>query len=72
MKAKKKLEVLLKVIQRTYDKNPERQKVIHASMIEVCAEESVSPELVFFLFFLCYCLYYNGYSKKSITRVLGT
>ena len=44
MKDKKTLEVLLKVIQRVYDKNPGMQKVIDALMKEVCAEEGVSPE----------------------------
>ena len=54
MMDKKKLEVLLKVIQRTVDKNPEKQKVIDMSMIEICFEESVSPEQAFFLLlFLC-------------------
>ena len=51
---KKKLEVLLKVIQRTVNKNPEKQKVIDMSVIEICFEESVSPEQAFFLLlFLC-------------------
>ena len=49
MKDKKKLEVLLKAIQRIYD-NPEMLKVIGASIIEVCNEESVSPEQVFSYF----------------------
>ena len=67
MKDKKKLKVLLKIIQRTYDKNPEMQKVVDASMIEVCAEEGVSPEQLFFIVsFLCCCLYHNDYSKKKI------
>ena len=67
MKDKKKLEVLLKFIQRTYDKNPKMQKVIDAPMIEVCAEDGVSPEQVFFiLVFLCCCLYHNGSSIKKI------
>ena len=52
MKDKKKLEVLLKVIKRIYDKNPRTQEMIDASMIEVCAEEFVSPELVFFVLLL--------------------
>ena len=39
--------------------------MIDASMIEVCAEEDVSPEQVFFILpFLCCCLYHNGYSRK--------
>ena len=52
MKDKKKLEVLLKVIKRTYDKNPGTQEMIDASIIEVCAEEGVSPEQVFFVLLL--------------------
>ena len=47
MKDKKKHEILLKVIQRIFDKNPETQELIDASMMEVCAEEGVSPEQVF-------------------------
>ena len=66
MKDKKKLEVLLKVIKRIYDKNPGTQEMIDASIIEVCAEEGVSPEQVFFiLLFLCSCLYHNDYSKEK-------
>ena len=52
MKDKKKLEVLLKVIQRVYDKNPGIQEVIDPSMMEVCAEEGVFPEQVFFILLL--------------------
>ena len=63
MKDKKKLDVLLQVIKRIYDKNPEMQEMIGALMMEVCAEEGVSPEQVFFLF--CCCLYHNGYSRKQ-------
>ena len=64
MKDNKKVKILLKVIQRSYDKNPETQEVIDASMIEVCAEEGVSPEQVFFiLLFLCSC--HNDYSKEK-------
>ena len=42
--------MLLKVIKRVYDKNPGMQEMIDASMIEKCAEESVSPEQIFFYF----------------------
>ena len=52
MKDKKKLEVLLKVIKRVYDENPGMQEMMDASMIEKCAEESVSPEQVFFILVL--------------------
>ena len=64
MKDEKKLEVLLKVIQTIYDKNPEIREVIDASTIEVSAEKGVSLEQVFFIFlFLCCCLYNNGNSR---------
>ena len=50
MKDKKKLEVLLKVIKRIYDKNPGLQEMMDVSIVEVCAEEGISPEQVFFYF----------------------
>lgn len=57
MKAKKRIEMLLKVIKRICDKNPELQELIDPSIL-ICAEEVVSPEHVFFLFFfsLMLCL----------------
>ena len=61
----KKTEVLLKVIQRVYDKNPGMQKVIDGLMKEVFAEEGVSPEYVFFILLLSLCCH-NGYSRKKI------
>ena len=58
--------MLVKVIQRVYDKNPGIQEVIDASMREVCTEEGVYTEqVVFILLFLCYCLYHNNYSRKK-------
>ena len=74
MKDNKRVKDLLKVMQRIFDKNPEIQEVIDESMIEVCAEEDVSPkQVIFFLLFLCYCIYHNGYSRKKIyTRVFKT
>ena len=42
--------MLLKVIKRIYDKNPAMQEMIDALMIELCAEEDVSTEQVFFYF----------------------
>ena len=41
---------MLKVTQRTCNKIQETQEVIDASMIAVCAEEGISPELVFLYF----------------------
>lgn len=46
---KKRIKVLLKVIESIYDKNSEMQDEIDASMVEVAPEEGVSPELVFFI-----------------------
>ena len=43
------VKVLLKVIQRINDKNPEMHEVIDASMMEVCAKEGISPEQVLLL-----------------------
>ena len=62
MKDKKKLEVLLKVIKGIYDKNPGMQEMIDVSMIEIYAEEGISPEKVVLI---CCCLYHNGYWKKK-------
>ena len=52
MKNKKKLEVLLKVIQRIYDKNPGMQEMIGVSMKDVSADEAISPEQIFFILLL--------------------
>ena len=51
MKDKKKIEILFKVIERIFSKNPEMQKLIDELMINVGKEESVSPEEVFFYFY---------------------
>ena len=65
MKGKKKIEILLKV-EKIYSKNPGMQKLIDESLIDVCKEEGVSHEQVFFCFdFLCFCLYRDGLSKHK-------
>ena len=46
IKDKKKLQILLKVIQRIYDKNQKMQEVIDTSTKEVCTEEGVSLKQV--------------------------
>ena len=48
----KKLDELLKVTQRVYDKNQGIEEVIDASLIQVCSEEGLSPEQVFFILLL--------------------
>ena len=53
MKHKKKIEILLKVIERVYTKNPGMQTLIDELMIGICKEEGVSPEQVFFAFLCC-------------------
>ena len=51
MKEKTKIEILVKVIEKFYTKNPGMQKLIEKSMIDICKEESVLSEQVFFLLF---------------------
>ena len=51
MKEKTKIEILVKVIEKFHTKNPGMQKLIKKSMIDICKEESVSSEQVFFLLF---------------------
>ena len=50
MKDKKRFEILLKVIKKVYDENPELQKFIDTLIVKVWAEESVSPKQVCFYF----------------------
>ena len=50
MKDNKRVKVPLNVIQRTYDKNPEIQEMIDASMTEVYTEHGASPEKEIFIF----------------------
>lgn len=47
MKDKKRIEILLKAIERIYNKNTGIQKLMYKSMIDVCKEEGVSPKQVF-------------------------
>ena len=49
MRDKKKIKILRKVIKRICDQNPEMQELVDASMVQVCAEESLSSEQVFFV-----------------------
>ena len=48
---------MLNVIERVYTKTPWMQKLEDESMIDICKEEEVSPEQVFFAL-LC-CLFYR-------------
>ena len=52
MKNNKRAKVLLKVIQKIYDKNPEMQEVIDASIIEVCAKKKYILNRYFLICFL--------------------
>ena len=52
MKVKKRIEILLKVIERVYSENPGIQTLIDESIINICKEEGVSPEQVLFCFSL--------------------
>ena len=42
MKDKKKIEILLTVIEKAYNRNPGIQTLIDKAMIDICKEESVS------------------------------
>ena len=53
MKDKKKIDILLKVIERLYTKNHGMQKLIDESMIDICRKEGASPEQLFFVFLCC-------------------
>ena len=60
--------MLLKVIKRICDKNPELQELIDPSVL-ICAEEGVSTEHVFFYFaFLWCCVYRNRLSRQKGRR----
>ena len=50
---KKRTETLLNVIERVYTKTPWMQKLEDESMIDICKEEKVSPEQVFFALLCC-------------------
>ena len=54
-----------KIIERVYTKNPEMQKLIDESVIDIFKEESVSSEQVFFAFLCCW-LYRYGISKHRL------
>ena len=42
MKDKKKIEILFTINERIFSKNPEMQKLINESMIDVCKDEVFS------------------------------
>ena len=65
MKDKKRVEILLKVIERVYSKNPGMQTLIDESVIDICKEEGVSPEQVFFLLFFAVDFIVMGYLNKN-------
>ena len=65
MKDKKRIEILLKVIERVYSKNPGMQTLIDESVIDICKEEGVSPEQVFFLLFFAVDFIVMGYLNKN-------
>ena len=61
-KNKKRIQILLKVIERLYSKNPGIQTLIDKLMIDIC--KGLSPEKVFAAF-LCWWLYPYGLSKHK-------
>ena len=51
MKDKKRIEILLEVIERTYSKNQGIQIQIDESVMDICKEEGASTKQEFLLFF---------------------
>ena len=77
MKDRKKVKILLKVIERVYTKNFGMQKLVDDYMIDICKEEGVSLEQVLFCFSL---LWFYGYGlskhkffacKGQLLKILG-
>ena len=63
-KDKKRIDILLKIVERSYSKSPGMQTLTDESMIDICKGEGVFPEQVFFAFL--YCLPYRyGLSAHS-------
>ena len=54
-----KVEVLLKVIETVYTKNPGMQKLIDESIMDICKEEGVSTEQVIFAGLCCWFYRYE-------------
>ena len=52
MNSKKQSEILLKEIERIYERYPDMQDRIHFVMVEVCREENIFPKKVFLLLFI--------------------
>ena len=65
MKEKKKTEILLKVTERFYTKNPGMQKLIDESMIDICKKKVCHPKSFFLLFFAVGFIVI-GYLKKFL------
>ena len=62
------VEILLKVIERVHTKNPGMQKLIDESMIDICKEESVSPQHVFLAFLCCWFYRYELSKHRFFAR----
>ena len=64
MNSKNEIEILLKVIESLYQQHPDNQRSIGFVMADICQEENVFPEKVYFAF-ICCCLYHNELFKKN-------
>ena len=66
MKDKKRIKILLNVIERVYSKNPGIQTLIEESIIDICKDEEVSPKQVFFCLSLLFFFFIvMGYLNKT-------
>ena len=69
MKYNKRVKILRKVIQRIYDKKPEIQKGIDASMIEEALEKAYLLNRYFlFLFFFAVVFIIMGILEKNLNK----
>ena len=50
-----KSDILLRVIEQVYEQHLDMQDIINLSLVDICWEENVSPEMTFFAGF-----YHNG------------
>ena len=70
MKYKKRIKFLLKVKIKVYNENPELQKLIDASMVEVCTKEGVSPkQVIYILLFFAVIFIIMSYSIKKAVGI---
>ena len=70
MKYKERIKFLLKVKIKVYNENPELQKLIDASMVEVCTKEGVfSKQVIYIFLFFAVIVIIMSYSIKKAVGI---